>query len=643
MEEKELYPKGTVQQTEDFAVRQKIKKFVGENVEQIIKEETIDAFKKLGYEEKDSYMYVIAAGGKDGGEKEIGKGTKEGKLNVTVSIPKMLNMGAVKPVSYMQKVTTFGGKKIVSEIYLEIIDKTVHIDYKNTEASAFHQSSEKDTYAPRELSKSGTISGLENEKTFKKDFKDFFAPIAVAEAKYLAGTKIANDDKTEKNMNDSIVKENKYSMKLTNILSDSFEDAGKEIENILKEPFDGDEPFKADGFYTVSNSGGYEIMLSRSGDAAKVRDAFGSENPQTSDWLEIEYIPGENTEESEPVIDPNGYNIPLNQVMKANLEESKKETKTPKALTDNPTDKKLVIGNEEKIEDGEKIEEITDGASGGAGGSTPGTAGKFGYDTPYGFSKNGKTPDLKANKDYTPVQMNESIKDTTYGLMRTPRPHLTRQDDGSYKIICESAKTPYSEVVPMGKDGWPPKGMEHPYTLGMHGTEVNSDEELKKTGHGELSKLEKENEDKKKIEEDYNKKLDLYKRKFITESENKELGVNKRYIITEKLTQSEQSKRWKKLYECDCFCDIKDNQNMVSGNEYESRENKEFEANNAPLESDLCNTVHSGSEEGYQDVPKAKGSMIVFRLSESDVRQNKMYLIDHFTKKLVYNPLYKSE
>ena len=56
-------------------------------------------------------------------------------------------------------------------------------------------------------------------------------------------------------------------------------------------------------------------MLNDAGDAAKVRDAYGSDNPQTSDWLEIEYIPSEDGE-SEPVIDPNGYNIPLNQVMR---------------------------------------------------------------------------------------------------------------------------------------------------------------------------------------------------------------------------------------------------------------------------------------------------------------------------------------
>jgi hypothetical protein len=77
------------------------------------------------------------------------------------------------------------------------------------------------------------------------------------------------------------------------------------------------DDFIAHGSYTVSNSGGYEVMLSDSGDAAKVRDAFGGPNPQTSDWLEIEYIESEDGE-MEPVIDPQGYNIPLSMVMRVN-------------------------------------------------------------------------------------------------------------------------------------------------------------------------------------------------------------------------------------------------------------------------------------------------------------------------------------
>lgn len=85
------------------------------------------------------------------------------------------------------------------------------------------------------------------------------------------------------------------------------------VKRILKEET---EKLVVHGTYGVSNSGGYEIMLDDSGDMAKVRDAFGSDNPETSDWLPIEYIEDEDTLDYEPIIDPNGYNIPLSMVMR---------------------------------------------------------------------------------------------------------------------------------------------------------------------------------------------------------------------------------------------------------------------------------------------------------------------------------------
>ncbi len=86
-----------------------------------------------------------------------------------------------------------------------------------------------------------------------------------------------------------------------------------------------EEEFVPHGTYTVSNAGGYEIMLNPAGDAAKVRDAFGSDNPQTSDWLEIEFVPNDEGDD-EAVIDPNGYNIPLSQVMRIQKESINENT-----------------------------------------------------------------------------------------------------------------------------------------------------------------------------------------------------------------------------------------------------------------------------------------------------------------------------
>lgn len=80
-----------------------------------------------------------------------------------------------------------------------------------------------------------------------------------------------------------------------------------------------EENFVPQGYYTISNSGGYLIQLSDCGDYARVKDNYGSDNPQISNWLEIEYVTDEdNFNELSPTINPNGYNIPLNLVMKIN-------------------------------------------------------------------------------------------------------------------------------------------------------------------------------------------------------------------------------------------------------------------------------------------------------------------------------------
>lgn len=100
----------------------------------------------------------------------------------------------------------------------------------------------------------------------------------------------------------------------------SLEEEFDDEENIQDEENEqnDDEPFDVHGVYSVSNSGGYEIMISPDGDFAKVKEAYGTDNPKISDWLEIEYVDDDDTLDSIAVIDPSGYNIPLNQVMKVN-------------------------------------------------------------------------------------------------------------------------------------------------------------------------------------------------------------------------------------------------------------------------------------------------------------------------------------
>ncbi len=79
------------------------------------------------------------------------------------------------------------------------------------------------------------------------------------------------------------------------------------------------DDFKAHGSYTISNTGGYLVEISDCGEMARTKEAWGNDNPKVSDWLEIVYVDDpDSPEELIPVIEPNGVNIPLNQVMKLN-------------------------------------------------------------------------------------------------------------------------------------------------------------------------------------------------------------------------------------------------------------------------------------------------------------------------------------
>jgi hypothetical protein len=76
------------------------------------------------------------------------------------------------------------------------------------------------------------------------------------------------------------------------------------------------------GYYTVSNAISYGVILSDCGDSAKL--VLMKDEPETTDWLDIEWVVNEDGEvddegfpELEPFIDPNGFNVPLNLVMRA--------------------------------------------------------------------------------------------------------------------------------------------------------------------------------------------------------------------------------------------------------------------------------------------------------------------------------------
>jgi hypothetical protein len=69
------------------------------------------------------------------------------------------------------------------------------------------------------------------------------------------------------------------------------------------------------GYYVKSNSCSYGIHLSDDGEQAKL--IMNNEDCTTTDWLDIIWCSIED-EEWEPIIDPDGYDVPLNHVVRAN-------------------------------------------------------------------------------------------------------------------------------------------------------------------------------------------------------------------------------------------------------------------------------------------------------------------------------------
>jgi hypothetical protein len=79
-----------------------------------------------------------------------------------------------------------------------------------------------------------------------------------------------------------------------------------------------EETFFVHGAVTYSNAGGFLVQLSDCGEMARLLDAYGSDAPKISEWFPIEYITDPDDEEGDsiPTIDPEGWNIRLDNVVR---------------------------------------------------------------------------------------------------------------------------------------------------------------------------------------------------------------------------------------------------------------------------------------------------------------------------------------
>jgi len=563
-ENNKVYPDGTSKETEEFKERRDVNDIANELIKKVAIETTEKAFKSVGKEKASkSDQDTNFNNGEYATEKRYGNGTENNEFNVTISFPK----GAKAPSNF-QKVTTWSGKQLISTIKVQITGSDIAIEYENTEAASFIDG--------KGLNGEKTFKEITNKSKFEKELKEYFQKIADAEVSYLLGTKIGNDDKIEKNMDDSIVKENRTTkLSLKDLISGSFDDVDKKVDILVKE----------------------------------------------------------------------------------STKKEKKEDKEEK-------DDKLLLGDEEKANekktktieerDAELKEMTTAGPAGtGAGRFDTTLTGKSEVvDKKQGKEAIGQPGEVVADQDNvlrrsfqsSALGINEAVQKTSYGKAQKPKPYIR-------KTIAEESYPNKVELIP--GSGYVPVGMDKNTMVGGDPkVDINSQEELDIATYGTHGKTGKKPAARPNLEEGI--VADLTKRKFVLNEENEKAGVNKRYIITEKISQEDQNSRWKTLCQFEKNETIEEsavvaieiekegnNGKMVSREQGEEMNLKEFEKNN--MDSSPACGCEDGDEDTFELVDKIapKGqikSLAQYKIEKSDLQENRAYVIDHFTKKLIQNP-----
>ena len=313
MAEDIIYPKGVVPRNDDFRKAQKMRgeiyNFLKETMEKTVEE----AFQSMGYSQKASPAGFYGDG------RGYGFGVDEGVYNVKVGS---------KTDSYLEKRIGLGGKRIVCELHMTIYPatQTVEMHYKNTEDAAFRGFKESEGgYMINEK----IIMNFSDMSKFKKEMKEKLKEFAEKEVGYITTTKLGNEDRMEKStasMVESFTLKSLFDEDYDSISSkimesvhfenneEEKEDDDLETDNLLLgDTIKEEEEFVAHGYFTTSNFGGYEIQLSDSGDAARIRYHEGP----VSDWLEIQY----DRKGKAFVTDPdNGDKLKLDNFMRINQE-----------------------------------------------------------------------------------------------------------------------------------------------------------------------------------------------------------------------------------------------------------------------------------------------------------------------------------
>jgi len=581
-------------QRSHFATDQELKAKVYDAIEEQLEKSSEKAFDSEGFKSrldtairKDDETNWNRGEGEQGWNRGVygdgstyGMGSKKGEVNVTVNRVK----GSKSTNGFFEKNLSFGGKKMVVEIHVDIDaeSETMDMTYKTTEVSFFR--GHHDKKGPFMIDDK-LFFKLDNMSKFKKELKKKFDEYAEREANYFIKTKLGIEDRVEKSIN-SMVESNMKKLSLTDIITSDYDET---LDRIMESSHDDKDVDQ---------------------NHPEVKDANTPGNLLFDDLEECEQKMGKD------------YRDYFEKMMNKFGASSPKELKPSEWET---IDMGWKSDKEEKY-----IDEVTASAGGAGAGA---------YQTPGAFAKGGDfdeemgdSPESKINKK----KLKERFEETPYSKKGKKR-----------TLKRESSSDGWTEVELEPGSGYVPKGMNKNHALGLHGVEVNSEEENDLAANPPRGRAGMKGKKSKGLSESF----DPSKRKFVGLTENEEKGVNKRYIITHKKSKEEESNRWKSLSDFEknstirlaesCGCDEPEvSHKEVSREQGEIENEKEFMKRNQEIDA-------GDSVDGKEVivVPKPDSlSGAEFKVFEDDyLNESKAYILDLNTGNLVKNPNYEIE
>jgi hypothetical protein len=244
-------PEKNDEQRSHFADDQELKAKVYDAIEEQLEKSSEKAFDSEGFKsrmdtamKKDDETHWNRGEGEQGWNRGVygdgstyGMGSKKGEVNVTVNRVK----GSASTNGFFEKNLSFGGKKMVVEIHVDVDaeSKTMDMTYKTTEVSFFR--GHHDKKGPFMIDEK-CVCKLDDMSKFKKELKEKFDDYAEREANYFIKTKLGIEDRVEKSIN-SMVENNMSKLSLKDILSGDYDEAlNKIMESVKKEEKEKVEP-----------------------------------------------------------------------------------------------------------------------------------------------------------------------------------------------------------------------------------------------------------------------------------------------------------------------------------------------------------------------------------------------------------------